>query len=103
MDVAAALSARSYNGPGRVVFEVRDAVLPGNAGCYEVSADGVRRTDDLAQLRGDLSAIAQLYLGAWSVPQLVAAGRLEVVDPLAVHHADRLLVTDRQPWCGTFF
>lgn len=103
VDVAAALSARSYKGPGRVVFEVWDAVLPGNAGCYEVSADGVRRTDDAAQLRGDVSAIAQLYLGAWSVPQLVAVGQLEAVDPLAVHHADRLLVTDRQPWCGTFF
>ncbi|MGH3518689.1 MAG: GNAT family N-acetyltransferase [Haloechinothrix sp.] len=103
VDVRAALSARTYAGDGQVVLEVRDALLPQNSGRYVVSAAGATTTDRSAALRIDVDTAAMLYLGTWRPSALVAAGRVEVIDPQAVKALDRLLATATQPWCGTFF
>lgn len=103
VDVHSALSARTFSGDESLVLEVKDAFLPANAGHYEVSPDGVRRTEEAAGLRCSADTLAALYLGGWSATQLAATGRLEVVDQAAVAVADRLLGTERPPWCGTFF
>ncbi|MGH3949386.1 MAG: sterol carrier protein domain-containing protein, partial [Pseudonocardiaceae bacterium] len=103
VDVPRALSARSYAPAGRVVIDVRDAVLPANAGRFEVSDEGVIRSDRAAQVRIDVDALAMLYLGTWRPSDLLAAGRLEVVDAKAVATFGTLLGTDTRPWCGTFF
>ncbi|GAA4618073.1 GNAT family N-acetyltransferase [Saccharopolyspora hordei] len=103
VDVLAALRARSYGAADPVVVEVRDAVLPDNAGCYRIGPDGVERSSAAPQLGLDVAALAALYLGDQPVSTLVAAGRVEVRDPAAVAAADRLFGTAVTPWCGTGF
>ncbi|WP_016697478.1 GNAT family N-acetyltransferase [Actinoalloteichus spitiensis] len=102
-DVPAALAARSYGAAEPVVLEVRDSLLPGNSGCYRVTAEGVTRTDDAPDLRLSAEVLASLYQGDIRSSVLADAGLVEVLDPAALARADVLLGTDEVPWCGTFF
>lgn len=104
VDVPAALRARAYDPYARpVVVEVRDAVLPENAGRYRLGPDGAERTTEAAALAMSVDVLAMLYLGNLSASTLAGLGRIEVLDPAAPAHVDRLLRTDRAAWCGTFF
>ncbi|MGH3432292.1 MAG: GNAT family N-acetyltransferase [Thermocrispum sp.] len=103
VDVPAALRARSYAGPGSVVIDVRDAVLPANSGRYRISAAGAERTEEPAGLTMDVEVLAMLYLGGWAPEALVRAGRIAAVDAATVAAAEAVFATDRVPWCGTFF
>jgi predicted acetyltransferase len=101
-DVPAALAARTYAGPGSVVIDVRDPMLPANSGRYEVSGDGACRTDRPAQLAVSVADLAALYLGTARPSALAAAGRLTIVDdPAVLTRADRLFAVPQAPWCGT--
>ena len=63
VDVAAALSARSYAGDGEVVVEVADVFCPWNEGRWRVGNGGVDRTDADADLRCDVGVLGSVYLG----------------------------------------
>ncbi|MGC7099602.1 GNAT family N-acetyltransferase [Amycolatopsis lurida] len=102
VDVPAALAARAY-GPGSLVLEVTDTVLPANAGRYLIDGGEVTRTDRPAQLRLGVTELAMLYLGTWKATALAAAGRAEAVDAAAPAVADDLFGTRAAAWCGSFF
>ncbi|WP_243788771.1 GNAT family N-acetyltransferase [Saccharopolyspora gloriosae] len=103
VDVPAALAARSYGAEDPVVIEVRDAVLPENAGSYRIGAGGAEPSDDPPHLSLDVDVLASLYLGDVTVTTLAEANRINVHDPAAASRADRLFATERPPWCGTGF
>lgn len=102
LDVGAALATRSWAGPGSVVLEVADALLPDNAGRYRVGPDGVARTDDAADVALDVAELACVYLGGTTVSDLLAVGRVRA-EPAAAAAADALLRTPQRPWSGTYF
>ncbi|GAB2684133.1 GNAT family N-acetyltransferase [Saccharopolyspora gloriosae] len=103
VDVPTALAARSYGAAEPVVIEVRDPVLPENAGTYRIGPDGTEPVDDRPQLTLDVDVLGSLYLGDVAVTTLADANRVEVHDPAAPPEADRLFATPRPPWCGTGF
>jgi len=107
LDVPAALAARTYRGPGRVVVEVVDDLVPANSGVYEVSQDGAARlaaaSAPAADLRVDVAGLGAVYLGGTRWWQLAAAGRVEARDPAALATADALFATASLPYCGTRF
>ena len=82
---------------------VRDAFLPANSGHYRISPEGAEPTDQPAQLLLDVDMLAMAYLGDVRLSTLADVGRIEVVDPAALRHADRLFGTATTPWCGTYF
>ena len=100
VDVAAALSARSYAGEGSLVLELTDTVLPANAGRWQltVGADGagvVAPTTAEPDLALDIAALAGTYLGAWRFIDLAAAGRVRECHPGTLHTADMLFTPSR--------
>jgi predicted acetyltransferase len=103
VDVPAALAARDYGGAESVVIEVRDALLPGNAGRYQIGPDKVIRTEAPAQLALDVDTLSALYLGDTRASMLAEVGRLDVLDPAALRVADQLFTTAVVPWVGTGF
>jgi predicted acetyltransferase len=100
VDVPTALAARTYLGEA-VVIEVTDPLLGHNCGTYRVAAEGVRRTSEPAQLRLDVAALADIYLGTWPPSALAQAGLVDVRDPAVLAAADRLFAAPTAPWCGT--
>ncbi|GHE82359.1 UPF0256 protein [Amycolatopsis deserti] len=103
VDVPAALAAREW-GPGEpVVVEVADPQLPANSGRYRITPGGAEATTGAADLRTGPETLAMLYLGDRPPSALAAAGRLEVLNPAALPHADTLFATRVTPWCGTPF
>lgn len=103
VDVPAALAARSWSGDGEVLLGVRDGVLPGNAGCYRISREGVSRVELEPQLECEVAVLSRLYLGDVAPSVLAATGWLRVLDAAALPVADAVFATGVTPWCGTFF
>jgi predicted acetyltransferase len=51
----------------------------------------------------DASTLAMIYLGSVKPSALAAAGRIQVMNPLAPQQADTLFASHQMAWCGTFF
>lgn len=108
LDVPAALSARGYAMPGRIVLEVVDDDGAGYAaGRYllDVGPDGASctRTTESADLVLPQRALAAAYLGDHSLRALSVAGGVDEVTPRALSRADAMLATPARPWNATGF
>jgi predicted acetyltransferase len=103
VDVGTALSARTYAGPGSVVFEVSDEFCPWNDGRWRLQDGEAERTTAPAELALDVGDLASVYLGGFTFAQLARADRLEERSEDAVARADTLFRTDRAPWCPEIF
>lgn len=103
VDVDAALSARSYAAPGAVVVDVVDRFCPWNQGRWRIGDGGVKRTEDAADLRCDVTALGSVYLGGFRWAELARALRVEELRDGAVARADALFRPDRAPWCPEIF
>ena len=103
VDVGAALSARSYQGEGRLVLEVSDSFCPWNDDRWELADGSARRTEADSELRLGVSELGSAYLGGFGFADLERAGRLEELTPGAVARADTLFRTNRKPWCPEIF
>lgn len=106
VDVPAALEARGYAAPGRLVVEVRDAFCPWNEGRFALEVGEVARcvrTGDPPDLLLDVDALAAAYLGGVRLHDLWRAGRVGAAVAGALELADRMLATDAAPWCPMAF
>lgn len=103
VDVAAALSARSYASDDAVVLDVRDAFCAWNAGRYRVSRTGVARTDEPADLSLDVSDAGAVFLGGFTFRELFEAGRIVEHRGGALVRADGLFRVDRAPYNPEMF
>lgn len=106
LDVPRALEGRSYSSRDRLVFEVRDAFCPWNAGTYELEAgpDGAkcRASSAEPELRLRVQALGSVFLGGHRFQQLARAGWVEG-EPDALRRADALFTWDPLPWCPEIF
>jgi predicted acetyltransferase len=103
LDVARALSARSYRDVEQVVLEVSDSFVPENADRYVVGPYGATRVDAEPDLRLDVTALGSVYLGGFSFADLVRGSRAEELRDGAAARADALFATDAKPWCPEIF
>jgi len=86
------------------VIEIGDAFCPWNQGRWRVSAGGVERTNDPADLAGDVTALAAVYLGGFTWTQLARALRVTELRPEGLARADALFTRhDPAPWCPEIF
>ena len=106
LDVPAALTARDYLAPGRVVLEVVDKAGHA-AGRFALDAgpDGAACAPTTAStdLTLPVTALGCAYLGGHRLGALAAAGLVDEHTPGALRTADRLLGTDRAPWSTLHF
>ena len=107
VDVAQALSARSYSGAGRIVVEVTDSMCPWNEGRWAVDTTGatvaVGRTDEEPGLTTAVEGLGNLYLGGFTWRDLVRAGRAGELRAGAAAAADSLFGAGPAPWCPEIF
>jgi predicted acetyltransferase len=106
LDVAAALSARTYAVEGRVTIEVVDPL--GLAQRRYVLAGGpggatATRTTASADLTLSVSTLGSVYLGGFSLRTLARAGLVDEHRPGALATADALFGSSVTPWCSTWF
>ena len=102
VDVDAALRARSYRPGESIVLELRDELLPSNAGRYRVG-DDAGRTDDTADLALDVADLASAYLGGFDFHRLARAGLVEERRDGAAEAATLLFRTELPPFCPEVF
>jgi predicted acetyltransferase len=106
LDPPAALSARRYLTPGRVVLEVVDPLgLAGGRFAVDGGPDGASAaaTDSSAGLTMPVDALGAVYLGGTTIRALATAGRIEVHDDGALALADAMFRGEVTPWCTTWF
>jgi predicted acetyltransferase len=108
LDVPAALAARGYAASGRLALEVVDDDTGGYAaGRYlldagEAGAD-CRPTTTSADLRISQRALASIYLGGFTVRQVLTGGGIEELTSGALLRADAMFATTLPPWNATNF
>jgi predicted acetyltransferase len=107
LDVAAALSARTYGTDDALVLELDDDFRPESSGRWllEGAPDGATcaRTDRDADLRLSAADLGALLLGGVPVSTLAAAGRVRELTSGAVARGDRAFLVHPSPWCTTHF
>ena len=103
VDLAAALSSRTYAEDGAVVFDVTDEFIPENAGRWKLEGGTATRTDDHAELALDVRELGSAYLGGFTFAELARALRVRELVPGALSRADAIFRTDVHPWCPEIF
>ncbi|NUU22108.1 MAG: GNAT family N-acetyltransferase [Streptomycetaceae bacterium] len=106
LDVPAALAARTYPVPGRLVLRIEDD-LGYAAGTFALAGgtDGATctATDEPAQLSMNAGTLGALYLGGQSAVGLAEVGAIAEHSPGAVALAEVMFRTARRPWCPDWF
>ena len=106
LDPLAALQARRYLAPGRVVIEVSDeAGYAGGRFALEADAGAAvcRRTRRSPDVVLDVRALGAAYLGGASLRTLAATGLVTEERAGALDRADAMFRWHVTPWCSTWF
>jgi predicted acetyltransferase len=132
IDVPAALAGRRYSCPVDVVIEVRDDILPANAGRWRLTtsasagtasfgaagasaaaagageagrglAASCVRVTSAADLVLDVTQLGAAYLGGTRLGTLAEAGFVTELRPGAVRQLSAAMSWDPAPWCPTIF
>jgi predicted acetyltransferase len=117
-DVPGALARRRYASEVDVVIEVRDDLLPENAGRWRLQAGGTgeqaggtreeagascQRTSAAADIVLPVLALGAAYLGGRRLGALAAAGQAAELRPGALGALSAAMSWDPAPWCPTAF
>jgi predicted acetyltransferase len=116
IDVPGALARRRYSAPADLVLEVRDKLLPVNAGRWrlttgEAALDGggfsatcvAASAADEADVVLDVTELGAAYLGGTTVSALAGAGLVTEGRSGAVRQLSTALSWDPAPWCPVNF
>ena len=109
LDAPAALSARTYAAPGRVVFEVVDALRPDGDAAGRFVLDGgsdgaeARRTTDEPDLVLEVADLGGILLGGVRRAALARAGLIDERTPGALAIADAMFAVEPLPFSMTDF
>ena len=108
VDVPGALAARRYSCPVDAVIEVRDDLLPSNAGRWRLTASDEAScvpapASAPADVELDVTALGAAYLGGTRLGALAAAGLVTEGRPGAVRQLSAALSWDPAPWCPVHF
>jgi predicted acetyltransferase len=107
-DLPAALTQRRYACPVDVVLDVRDRVLPDNAGRWRLRVDETGQVscdpvDADADVSLDIAALSAAYLGGTRLGALAAAGRVSQLRAGALGQLSAAMAWDPAPWCPVIF
>ena len=114
IDVPGALSRRRYSAPADLVLEVRDELLPDNAGRWRLAtADSVGSGSGFSatcvassaapDVLLDVTELGAAYLGGTTLTALAGAGLVTEGRPGAVRQLSTALSWDPAPWCPVNF
>ena len=115
IDVPGALARRRYSCPADVIIEVRDELLPSNAGRWRLTTGGpapggggleascvpARSAD--ADVVLDVTELGAAYLGGTPLGALATAGLVAEGRPGAVRQLSAALSWELAPWCPVNF
>ncbi len=119
-DVPTALAGRRYSGPVDLVIEVRDDILPANAGRWRLTTETgpggaagsgggfaascvAAAAGAAADLALDVTELGAAYLGGTKLGALAEAGLVTELRPGAVRQLSAAMSWDPAPWCPLVF
>jgi len=107
LDVAEALSTRTYLAEGSLVVDVEDSFIPEWGGRFELTGgpDGATcvPTTKGADISMPTASLATIYLGGAKLGDLARAGRAEELTEGSMARADAMFATVKAPWCPMMF
>jgi predicted acetyltransferase len=116
IDVPGALARRRYSSPANVVIEVRDDLLPSNAGRWRLTTAGAAPDGSglaascvpagvsaAADVALGVTELGAAYLGGTPLGALATAGLVTEGRPGAVRQLSAALSWDVAPWCPVNF
>jgi predicted acetyltransferase len=106
VDVALALSRRSYSAASSTVLAVSDELLETNRGVfrletYDDGAVSVAFCNDEPAITLDVGSLGRVFLGGSTFSELAASGEIVVSDVSVLAGIDRAFATTGAPFCST--
>jgi predicted acetyltransferase len=91
-----------------VVIEVRDELMPHNAGVWRLTGDAggascVAAPGSAADIALDVTELGAAYLGGTRLGALAQAGLVTELRPGAVRRLSAAMATEPAPWCPIIF
>jgi predicted acetyltransferase len=111
IDVPGALARRRYSAPADVVIEVRDELLPSNAGRWRLTTAGPAEeawcvpasAGSAADVVLDVTSLGAAYLGGTTIGALAGAGLVTEGRAGAIRELSTALAWEPAPWCPVNF
>ena len=113
VDLPRALAGRRYACPVDVVLEVRDEILPANAGRWRLTTTAEAPGGGLAascvpasspaDLALDVTELGAAYLGGTRLGAMAGSGLVAELRPGAIRQLTAALAWDPAPWCPMVF
>ena len=113
VDLPRALTGRTYSCPVDVVIEVRDEILPSNAGRWRLTTTADAAGGGLAascvpasspaDLALDVTELGAAYLGGTRLGALAGSGLVTELRPGAVRQLSTAMSWQPAPWCPMVF
>ena len=117
IDIPGALARRRYSCPVDAIIEVRDEIMPSNAGRWRLTTTVADQTgcgleawcvraaaaDPEADVALDVTELGAAYLGGTRLGALAEAGLVTELRPGAVRRLSAALSWDPAPWCPVNF
>ena len=113
VDLPRALAGRRYSCPVDVVLEVRDEILPANAGRWRLTTTAEAPGGGLAascvpasspaDLALDVTELGAAYLGGTRLGAMAGSGLVAELRPGAIRQLSAAMSWDPAPWCPTIF
>jgi predicted acetyltransferase len=113
VDLPRALAGRRYSCPVDVVLEVRDEILPANAGRWRLSTTAEAPGGGLAascvpasspaDLALDVTELGAAYLGGTRLGAMAGSDLVAELRPGAIRQLTAALAWDPAPWCPMVF
>jgi predicted acetyltransferase len=112
IDVSRALAGRKYSSPVDLVIEVRDEILPSNAGRWRLTTTAETGhglaarcvpASSAADLALDVTELGAAYLGGTRLGALAGGGLVTELRPGATRQLSAALSWDPAPWCPLVF
>jgi Sterol carrier protein domain len=113
VDLPRALAGRRYSCPVDVVLEVRDEILPANAGRWRLSttteapggglAAACVPASSPADLALDVTQLGAAYLGGTRLGAMAGSDLVAELRPGATRQLTAALAWDPAPWCPMVF
>lgn len=107
LDIAEALSTRTYMAEGSLVIDVEDSFIPEWGGRFELNGgpDGAtcKPTTKAADIAIPTATLSAIFLGGAKLAELERAGRAEEITDGSISLADAMFATVRAPWCPMMF
>ena len=108
VDVVSAITLRSYEYTGNIVFKVKDSIIKNNNKTYILNTnDKSNPVCEISNSKPDIEitiqGLSEIFLGTFDLNNLIASGNINIKNKKAIKIINKIFKSESQPFCPMHF